>query len=59
EIVQADDASLVLSLAGASSRLPAILAALASSGAVVRGITLTQPSLESLFIRLTGKELRE
>jgi ABC-2 type transport system ATP-binding protein len=59
EIVQADDGLLVLSLADASSRLPAILAALASAGADVRGIALTQPSLESLFIRLTGKELRE
>jgi ABC-2 type transport system ATP-binding protein len=59
EIVQADDSSLVLSLADAPSRLAAILAALGAAGAEVRGITLTQPSLESLFIRLTGKELRE
>jgi len=59
EIVGADDGSLVLSMADASSRLPAILSALATTGADVRGITLTQPSLESLFIRLTGKELRE
>ena len=29
------------------------------TGAEVRGTTLTQPSLESLFIKLTGKELRE
>ena len=32
---------------------------LASAGAEVRGATLTQPNLESLFIKLTGKELRE
>jgi ABC-2 type transport system ATP-binding protein len=59
EIVQADDGLLVLSLSDAPSRLPAILGALAHAAAEVRGISLTQPSLESLFIRLTGKELRE
>ena len=57
EIVQADESLLILSLANASSRLPEIFAALAS--AEIRGTTLTQPSLESLFIKLTGKELRE
>jgi len=59
EIVQADAGLLVLSLAEASRRLPAIFSALESAGAEVRGTTLTQPSLESLFIKLTGKELRE
>jgi len=33
--------------------------ALEAAGSEVRGTTLTQPSLESLFIKLTGKELRE
>ena len=59
EVLQAEDSLLVLALAEASRRLPAIFAALAAAGAEVRGTTLTQPSLESLFIRLTGKELRE
>jgi ABC-2 type transport system ATP-binding protein len=59
EIVQADEAQLTLSVAEASRKLPAIFAALAEAGAEVRGTTLTQPSLESLFIKLTGKELRE
>jgi len=59
EILQADESLLLLSLQGASQRLPAIFAALADAGAEVRGTTLTQPSLESLFIKLTGKELRE
>jgi ABC-2 type transport system ATP-binding protein len=59
EIIQADLENLVLSLADASRRLPAIFSALESAGADVRGTTLTQPSLESLFIKLTGKELRE
>ena len=59
EIVQAEPSLLLLSLADASRRLPAIFSALESAGAEVRGTTLTQPSLESLFIKLTGKELRE
>jgi ABC-2 type transport system ATP-binding protein len=59
EFVQADEHLLVLALPDASSRLPQVFAALASAGAEVRGTTLTQPSLESLFIKLTGKELRE
>ncbi len=59
EVLQADANLLVLSLVEASRKLPAIFAALESVGAEVRGTTLTQPSLESLFIKLTGKELRE
>jgi ABC-2 type transport system ATP-binding protein len=59
EVLQADENLLVLSLPEASRRLPAIFSALAAAGAEVRGTTLTQPSLESLFIKLTGKELRE
>jgi ABC-2 type transport system ATP-binding protein len=59
EVVQAEDNLLVLSLQEASRKLPAIFAALEAAGSEVRGTTLTQPSLESLFIKLTGKELRE
>ena len=59
EVLQADESQLILSLAGASAKLPAIFSALAGSGAEVRGTTLTQPNLETLFIKLTGKELRE
>jgi ABC-2 type transport system ATP-binding protein len=59
EILQADENLLILALPDASRRLPAIFSALAAAGAEVRGTNLTQPSLESLFIKLTGKELRE
>ncbi len=57
EVIHADEASLALSMTDASHRLPLIFAAL--NGSEVRGTTLTQPSLESLFIKLTGAELRE
>ncbi len=58
-VMQADDENLVLTLAGASRALPSVLSALAATGAEIRETIMTQPSLESLFITLTGKELRE
>jgi ABC-2 type transport system ATP-binding protein len=59
EVVEVSESLLVLALPEASRRLPAIFAALAAARADVRGTALTQPSLESLFIKLTGRELRE
>jgi len=59
EIVQNEPSSLRLTMRDASRKLPELFAALASAGAIIRETTLTQPSLESLFIKLTGKELRE
>jgi ABC-2 type transport system ATP-binding protein len=59
EVVQATAAQLTLAVPGASRRLPAILAALAQAGGEVRETVMTQPSLETLFIKLTGKDLRE
>jgi len=59
EVVQADADALRLAVRNASRKLPDLFGALAAAGAEVRETTLTQPSLESLFIKLTGKELRE
>lgn len=59
ELVQSDDSLVVLSLHQASAHLSRIIAELARSGAEIRETTLTQPNLEGLFIKLTGKELRE
>ncbi len=59
EIVLVDDRSLRLAIHGATRRLPEIFAAVTGAGAEIRDTTLTQPSLESLFIKLTGKRLRE
>lgn len=59
EIVQNQPNSLRLAMRDASRKLPELFAALAAAGAIIRETTLTQPSLESLFIKLTGKELRE
>jgi len=51
--------SITIAAAAASRKLPAIFAALASAGADIQETTLSVPSLESLFITLTGRELRE
>jgi ABC-2 type transport system ATP-binding protein len=59
EVVHAQGDELRLAWRDASRKLPELFAALAAAGSEVRETTLTQPSLESLFIKLTGKELRE
>lgn len=59
EVVQADEELLILSLKDATRRLPALFTALETAGGEVYETTLSQPSLESLFIKLTGRELRE
>jgi ABC-2 type transport system ATP-binding protein len=59
EVLQVDSSLLRLALPQASRHLARLLDALAESGAEVRETVLSQPSLESLFIQLTGKELRE
>ena len=59
EILQAEDGMVTLALRDASSRLPLIFARMAEASGEIRSTTLTQPNLESLFIKLTGKELRE
>jgi ABC-2 type transport system ATP-binding protein len=59
EVVSAEPDLLMLAMEGATRKLTAVFAALAEAGADVRETTLSQPSLESLFIELTGRELRE
>ena len=59
DVVQAEEERLTLAVAEGTRRLPAILSAVAGAGGEVRETVLAQPSLESLFIKLTGTELRE
>jgi ABC-2 type transport system ATP-binding protein len=54
-----EDGQLVLSVKEAPTALPRLIDALTKAGADIRETTLSQPSLENLFIELTGKELRE
>ncbi len=59
EVVQVEPDTVRLAVEGASRRLPELFGALAKCGADVRETTMTRATLESLFIKLTGKELRE
>ncbi len=59
EILQADETQILLAVTDGPHRLPVVLAQLAAAGAEIRESTLTQPSLETLFLALTGRELRE
>jgi linearmycin/streptolysin S transport system ATP-binding protein len=59
QVVAAEDDSVRLSVADASRRLPELFDAITRTGGEVRETTLSQPSLETLFLKLTGKELRK
>ncbi|MFJ8962547.1 ATP-binding cassette domain-containing protein [Lentzea sp. NPDC102401] len=39
--------------------LPVVLSAISSNGAVVRSVEVAEPNLETVFLHLTGKALRE
>jgi ABC-2 type transport system ATP-binding protein len=59
EILSQDEDTLMLTLSTASQHLPAIFQAVASAGGSVSETNLRSPNLETLFLLLTGKELRE
>jgi ABC-2 type transport system ATP-binding protein len=59
EFVAEEDHSITLTLSQASQRLPAIFEAVAGTGGTVTETSLRSPNLETLFLLLTGKELRE
>jgi ABC-2 type transport system ATP-binding protein len=59
EILSEDEDSLLLTLSNASQHLPRIFAAIAEAGGNVAETSLRSPNLETLFLLLTGKELRE
>ncbi len=59
EILSHSDDSLLLTLSNASQHLPQIFAAISRAGGNVTETSLRSPNLETLFLLLTGKELRE
>ena len=59
EIVTAEPELLIVAVPEASRRLPRIFSALSDGEYEITETTLTRPSLETLFIKLTGRELRE
>jgi linearmycin/streptolysin S transport system ATP-binding protein len=59
EVLQAEEGAFLVAMSAAGRRLPMLFDAIHGAGGEVRETTVKQPSLESLFIQLTGKELRE
>ena len=59
EVVSIDSGTMLVAAGNASRRLPALFDMVAKAGGRVDETTLNRPNLESLFIKLTGRELRE
>jgi ABC-2 type transport system ATP-binding protein len=58
ELIKASDAEILLTVQRAEQQIAGVLAMAATLG-TVREVVIRQPSLENLFIKLTGRELRE
>ena len=58
QLIKVTESELLVSLASAERQLSALLPIVAQLGEV-REVAVRQPSLENLFIKLTGRELRE
>ena len=59
EIISLHEADVTLTLSQASQHLPLIFDAVSGAGGKVTETSLRSPNLETLFLLLTGKELRE
>ena len=59
EILSQDEDTLMLTLSLASQHLPGIFDAISGAGGSVSETSLRSPNLETLFLLLTGKELRQ
>lgn len=59
EVLAADDDSMTLALSAGSHHLPRIFTAISEAGGVVTETSLKSASLETLFLTLTGKDLRQ
>jgi ABC-2 type transport system ATP-binding protein len=59
EAVHVEDGRVVLSVRETHETIPALLAALHKRGSHLLHLTTRQASLEDVFVRLTGRHLRE
>ena len=59
EFLTQEETSISLTLSNASQHLPVIFEAVSGAGGNVTETSLRSPNLETLFLLLTGKELRE
>ena len=59
DVITQEETTVTLTLSNASQHLPRIFEAVSSAGGEVAETSLRSPNLETLFLLLTGKELRE
>ena len=59
ESVREDDGLVALCVKEPHLTIPALLDAVGKQGGVLRHLTTRQASLEDVFVRLTGRHLRE
>ena len=59
DVISAEDGVLTLTMTAASHNLPVIFESITAAGGSVAETSLRSPNLETLFLLLTGKELRE
>ena len=59
EILSHAEDALLLTLSSASHHLPKVFGAINAAGGTIAETSLRSPNLETLFLLLTGKELRE
>jgi len=58
EVLSLSAESLMIAIKDGARNLPAILQGISATGADIHDTRLSEPNLESLFLKLTGKELR-
>jgi ABC-2 type transport system ATP-binding protein len=58
EILSLNSEVLMIAIKDGARQLPAVLQGISATGADIHDTRLSEPNLESLFLKLTGKELR-
>jgi ABC-2 type transport system ATP-binding protein len=58
EVLSLDTGALLMAISDGARNLPAILQGISATGADIHDTRLSEPNLESLFLKLTGKDLR-
>ena len=58
DILSISDEVVMIAISDGARNLPAVLAAITATDAEIHDTRLSEPNLESLFLKLTGKELR-
>ena len=58
ELLSLSSETLMIAIKDGARVLPVVLQAISATGAEIRDTRLSEPNLESLFLKLTGKDLR-